>query len=106
MNCISRKNFYLIIESIRSLSPFPKNVGKLPNLVKYCVCFLSCLFVLVFWVLLCASLFVTWDFSLVVTKARVTSGIIASQVLRRIVCRFQEHGGCLTEIMCRSRSSL
>ena len=60
MNCILKypfKKVVLIVESIKYLSPCPKDVGKLSNFVKYCVCFLSWLFVLIFWVLLwCISL--------------------------------------------------
>ena len=37
------------------------------------------------------GLSIDWGFSLVVTKARTTSGIRASQIHRRIVYRFQEH---------------
>jgi len=34
----------LIVESIKSLSPLPEDVGKLPNLVIYCVDCFSLLF--------------------------------------------------------------
>jgi len=44
----------------------------LPNLVKYCVCFLSRLFVLVFWVLLCYIFLSGWVPQLVVAKVRAT----------------------------------
>jgi len=33
--------FVLIVESIKLSLPCPEDVGKLPNLFKYCVCFLS-----------------------------------------------------------------
>ena len=38
----------LAIESIKTLSPYPEGVGKLSNLVKYCVWFLSCFLFLLF----------------------------------------------------------
>ena len=44
---VCKVQIVLVVESIKSLS-CPEDVGKLPNLVKYCVCFLSCFFVLDF----------------------------------------------------------
>jgi len=66
-------------------------VGKLLNLIKYCVGLFSLLFLCSYRVgtsPLHLSLLV--DSSLVVVSCS-TSGIRASQVRRGIVCRFQEH---------------
>ena len=90
MNCVQEK-LVLVVESIKALS-CPEDVSKLPNLIKYWVCFLSCWFLFVpFGYFSAASLSVAWGFSLAVAPARATSGIRASQVHREIVYRFQEH---------------
>ena len=70
---------------------YSEDIGKMSNLVKYCVCFLSCyLFLSLGTSLLRLSLLIEVP-QLGYCKVRVTSSIRASQVRHGIVCRFQEH---------------
>ena len=85
----ARYKLYLLLNQWNLSLPCPEDVGKLSNLVKYCVCFLS------YFLFLSCGYFSAASISiggfLIGSCPRTTSGIKASQVRRGIVYQFQEH---------------
>ena len=104
----------LILKSITLSLLYPKEVAKLPNLVKYCVCFLSC-----FLLFLGTSLLHLLGSSLLLPRAQqvvsehprfvVRSCVDSKNIdcyLAEIVCRSQSSIGTVCGILCQSQNSV